>query len=97
MYIYYIKPKFATYVLQNLHVQFVFFHVLMLILNCCKDLDFFIFAGGDSHIIGPLHLMDSMPLCTVLTLGICQHLLFIKSREKICSVNISCIGVGEMP
>ena len=55
------KPIFATYFLHILQGQALSFHTLISFLNSCKDLQFLIFWGTMTHILGPRNLTDCMP------------------------------------
>ena len=84
------NPKLWMYNLQSLHEQPSGFQVLIFDLNSESDFEFFISIGTSSQVFGPLYLIVSMPLLTVLALGITQSLSFIR-----LFINISCTGAGE--
>ena len=55
------KPIFATYFLRILQGQPLGLYTLISPLNSRKDLQFLIFQGTMTHILGPMNLADWMP------------------------------------
>ena len=89
-------PKSFIYVLHNLQLHPTGFQSFILCLKIARDFDSLISFGTSSHVFGPLYLIVSRPLFTVLTFGSTHSVLprcegsksFLKGRGQMSCLTL---------